>query len=331
MTRIAVAHAHDLVIRTLVHCNTSEENARSVADALVGAELAGQTGHGLRRVLSYGAQAASGKVDGHAKPKSKRTRPGAMAIDAANGFAYPALALAIEALPAMAREMGVAIAGIRRSHHAGATGLLVEELSRQGLMALMMVNTPAAIAPWGGNRAVFGTNPIAFAAPVPDAEPVIVDLSVSKVARGKIMAAGQKGEAIPEGWAFDSEGKPTTDPDAALEGMMAPMADAKGAALALMVELLAAGVTGARFGYEASSFFTAEGEPPGTGQFLMALDPSALSPEAPERIGALATAIEVQNGARLPGRRRQALRARLEAEGIPFDPDLAAQIDALGR
>ncbi|MDH3669129.1 MAG: Ldh family oxidoreductase [Paracoccaceae bacterium] len=331
MSHLAVAQAHDLVTRTMIRCNSSAENARPVADALVGAELAGQTGHGLRRVLSYGAQAASGKIDGHAKPKAERTRPGAMAIDAANGFAYPALVLATEALPAMAREMGVAMAGLRRSHHAGATGLFVEELARQGLVALMLVNTPGAIAPWGGSRALFGTNPIAFAAPVPDAEPVVIDLSVSKVARGKIMAASQRGEAIPEGWAFDAEGNPTTDPDVALQGMMAPMADAKGAALALMVELLAAGVTGARFGYEASSFFTAEGEPPGTGQFLMALDPRALSPEAPERIGALATAIEVQDGARLPGRRRQALRARLEATGIPLDPDLAAQIDALGR
>lgn len=331
MTRLSVAEAHDLVVRTMIRCNTSSENAKSVADALLGAELAGQAGHGLRRVLPYGAQAASGKVDGHARPAAERTRPGVMAIDAANGFAYPALALAIEALPAMARGNGIAMAGIRRSHHAGMTGLFVEDLARQGLVAMMLANTPGAIAPWGGNRAVFGTNPIAFAAPVPGAGPVVIDLSVSTVARGKIMTAGQKGEPIPEGWAFDAEGKPTTDPEAALQGMMAPMADAKGAALALMVEVLAAAITGARFGYEASSFFTAEGPPPGTGQFLMALDPVAVSPEAPERIGVLASAIEAQDGARLPGRRRQALRLRLEAEGIPIEPGLAAQIDALGR
>jgi (2R)-3-sulfolactate dehydrogenase (NADP+) len=161
---------------------------------------------------------------------------------------------------------------------------------------------------------------------------VVIDLSVSKVARGKILTAGQKGESIPQGWALDSDGNPTTDAAAALAGTMMPMADAKGAALALMVELLAAGVTGANYGYEASSFFTADGPPPGTGQFLMALDPVALGGAGVlERIGQLAAAIEGQADARLPGRRRQALKARITVEGIPLDADLAAEIDALGR
>ncbi len=329
--RLAVDEARRLVVETLIRCNTSEANARMVADALVGAELAGQAGHGLRRVPSYAAQAASGKVDGHAVPKAVRTRPGVLAVDAANGFAYPALALAMAALPEMARAQGIAAAGIRRSSHAGVTGLSVEALAREGLVALMFANTPAAIAPWGGARPLYGTNPIAFAAPVPQAEPLVVDLSVSKVARGRIMAAAQKGEPIPEGWAFDGEGRPITDARAALAGTMAPMADAKGAALALMVELLAAGITGASYAAEASSFFTAEGPPPGTGQLLIALDPAALYPGAVERIGVLAAAIEGEADARLPGRRRQAIRARLTAEGIPLDPDLAAEIGALGR
>jgi (2R)-3-sulfolactate dehydrogenase (NADP+) len=131
----------------------------------------------LRRLPSYGAQAASGKVDGHAVAVAERRRPGVLTVDAANGFAYPALGLALEALPVMAREQGVAVAGVRRSHHAGVTGLFVEELARQGLVAMMLVNTPGAIAPWGGAQALFGTNPIAFAAPVPGAEPIVIDLS----------------------------------------------------------------------------------------------------------------------------------------------------------
>ncbi len=324
--------AHALVTGTLIRCNTCARNAALVADALVGAELAGQSGHGLRRVPSYGAQAASGKVDGHAVATAERTRPGVLTVDAANGFAYPALALAMDALPEMARAQGIAVAGVRRSHHAGVTGLFVEELARQGLVAMMLVNTPAAIAPWGGARALFGTNPIAFAAPVPGAEPIVIDLSVSKVARGNIMAAGQKGEPIPEGWALDPEGNPTTDPAAALRGTMVPMAEAKGAALALMVELLAAGVTGANYACEASSFFTADGPPPGTGQFLLALDPVAMGGAAAlGRIGELAAAVEGEAGARLPGRRRQALRRRITAEGIALDAGLAAEIDALGR
>jgi len=329
--RLTVDQAHALVVETLRRCNTAPDNARLVADALIGAELAGQGGHGLRRVPSYGGQAASGKVDGQAVSTAERVRPGLVAIDAAHGFAYPALALATEVLPAMAREQGIAAAGVRRSHHAGVTGLVVEALAARGLVALMLVNTPGAIAPWGGARGLFGTNPIAFAAPVPEAEPIVIDLSVSQVARGRIMAAGQKGEPIPEGWAFDAAGQPTTDPKAALAGTMAPMAGAKGAALALMVEILAAGLTGAQFGYEASSFFEPAGPPPGTGQLLLALDPEALYPGALARIGALAAEIEGEPDARLPGRRRQALKARIAAEGIPLDAALAAEIDALGR
>lgn len=329
--RLSVAQARALVTEALGRCNTSRPNAAHVAEALVGAELVGQAGHGLRRLPAYAAQAAAGKVDGHAAPRAEQVRPGLLAVDAAHGFAYPAIALAIEALPAMARAQGIAAAGIRRSHHAGVTGLFAEELARRGLVALVLTNGPAAIAPWGGRRGLFGTNPLAFAAPVPEAEPIVIDLSVSRVARGRIMAAAQKGEPIPEGWALDAAGRPTTDPNAALAGTMVPMGEAKGAALALMVELLAAALTGARFGWEQASFFDAEGAPPGTGQFLMALDTGAMDPDAPARIAALAAAVEGEGDARLPGRRRQELRARLTAEGIALDPALAREIEALGR
>ena len=122
---LTVEAAHGLVSETLIRCNTAPDNARLVADALIGAELTGQGGHGLRRVPSYGAQAVSGKVDGHAVAVAERVRPGVLTVDAAHGFAYPALALAMEALPGMVREQGIAVAGVRRSHHAGVTGLYV--------------------------------------------------------------------------------------------------------------------------------------------------------------------------------------------------------------
>ena len=167
----------------------------------------------------------------------------------------------------------MAAASIHRSHHCGAAGHPVERLAEAGLVAIMFVNTPSAIAPWGGSKAVFGTNPIAFACPLPGRAPLVIDLSLSKVARGNIMTAKQRGEKIPEGWALDAAGKPTTDPDAALAGTMVPMGDAKGTALALMVELLAAGLTGANFAAEASSYLDDKGPPPGTGQLIVAFDP----------------------------------------------------------
>lgn len=328
---ISVQEAHDLVTKTLVRCRTGTSQAGHVADALVGAELAGQAGHGLRRVPSYAAQALSGKVDGFAVPTAELLRPGTLAIDAAHGFAYPAMAVALERLPEMARAQGIAAAGIRRSHHAGVTGVPVETMAKAGFAALILVNSPPAMAPWGGARALMGTNPIAFAAPVPRAEPLVVDLSVSKVARGKIMAAAQRGDPIPEGWALDSEGNPTTDAKAGLAGTMVPMADAKGAALALMVEILAAGLTGANFAAEASSFFEAEGSPPGTGQIVIAIDPAAFGAAGAERIAAFAKSVEAVEGTRLPGRRRQQLRAARMRDGIPVEPALLAEIERLGR
>ena len=321
--------ARALAIETLVRCRTSPANAAHVAEALVAAELAGQTGHGLRRLLPYGTQALAGKVDGHATPRAERTRPGALLVDAAHGFAYPALALAMEALPGMARDQGIAVAGIHRSHHAGVAGWFCERLARDGLVGLMFANTPAAMAPTGGTRALFGTNPIAFAAPVEGDAPMVVDMALSNVARGKILAAAQKGEAIPEDWATDADGYPTTDPVAALKGTMQPMGGAKGAALALMVEVLAAGLTGAVLAADASDFFGPDGPPPGTGQLLIAIDPGALGGTG--RIARLAGMFDANGTARLPGSRRQAIAGRIARDGIPVDADLMAQIGALGR
>jgi (2R)-3-sulfolactate dehydrogenase (NADP+) len=328
MPALTLQEAEDLVVRALTRCRTAAGNAQSVAGALVKAEADGLKGHGLSRVPSYAAQADAGKVDGFAQPFLSRPRAGVLAIDAANGFAYPALDLAVSALPEAAREVGLAAASIRRSHHCGAAGHPVERLAETGMVALMFANTPAAIAPWGGAKGVFGTNPIAFAAPLPGRPSTVVDLSLSKVARGNILAAKQRGERIPQGWALDQSGQPTTDPDAALAGTMLPLGDAKGTALALMVELLAAGLTGANFAAEASSFLDAQGAPPGTGQLILAFDPAAFAgPHVLARFAALAEAIEAQPGARLPGARRLAARAKARREGIVVSDALLKEIE----
>jgi (2R)-3-sulfolactate dehydrogenase (NADP+) len=192
----------------------------------------------------------------------------------------------------------------------------------------MFVNTPAAMAPWGGSKPVFGTNPVAFACPLPGRAPLVVDLSLSKVARGNIMTAKQRGEKIPEGWALDEHGRPTTDPESALRGTMGPMGDAKGTALALMVELLAAGLTGANFAAEASSFLDLDGPPPGTGQLILAFDPTAFGGDPVARFDALAAAIESQPGARLPSARRLAARAKAQADGLTISDALMREIEA---
>jgi (2R)-3-sulfolactate dehydrogenase (NADP+) len=254
-------------------------------------------------------------------------------IDVANGFAFPAIDLAIERLPGLAGAAGIAAAGFVRSHHFGVVGRHVERLAEAGLLALAFGNTPKAIAPWGGKRALFGTSPLAFAAPQRSAPPIVVDMALSQVARGKILTAGQRGEPIPADWAVDEAGRPTTDPAAALKGALQPIGGAKGAALALMVEVLAVALTGAHFGFEASSFFDAEGPPPGVGQLIVAIDPGAFTGRELflDRIAALAAMIEADSGARLPGSRRLTLRAQAQRDGVAVDAALLAETRVLAR
>ncbi|GJD96933.1 Ldh family oxidoreductase [Methylobacterium iners] len=329
MPVLTLTEASALAEETLIRCGVRREAAASTARALVGAEADGLASHGLMRLIAYCAQVRVGKVAGGADVTVSRPRPGLLAIDAGHGFAYPALDAAVAQLPEMTRAQGIAAAALRRSHHCGAAGRPVEALAAQNCVALLFANAPASMAPWGGARPVFGTNPIAFACPLPGRAPIVVDLSLSKVARGNIVAAKQRGEPIPEGWAVDAEGRPTTDPAAALAGTMIPLGDAKGTALALMVELLAAGLVGARFAAEASSFLDAEGDPPATGQLIIVLDAAAFAEDALERFAQLAAMIEDQDGARLPGSRRLAARARAATEGLTLPDRLLAEIEAL--
>jgi (2R)-3-sulfolactate dehydrogenase (NADP+) len=326
--RISIAEAEELATRALAAAGTSSANAAHVARALVAAESDGQAGHGLGRVASYAEQAEAGKVRGDATPIVDVVGSAALLIDAADGFAYPAIALGMPRAIALARANGIAAMGVTNSHHFGMAGFHVETPARAGIVALAFGNSPAAIAPWGGKRGIFGTNPIAFACPRGgDAPPIVIDLSLSKVARGKIMVAAQRDEKIPEGWALDASGRPTTDAKAALAGTMIPMGEAKGAQLVLMVELLAAALVGAQFGYEASSFFDAKGGPPRVGQFFILIDPQRFAGAAfAARVEALCAAILAEPGTRLPGERRIKLRERAMRDGIEVPDALLADL-----
>jgi (2R)-3-sulfolactate dehydrogenase (NADP+) len=330
MTHITAADLTALVTQALVANRTSAANAASVARALVAAEIDGQTGHGISRVASYAGQAKVGKVDGTAVPTATTTKPGALLIDAAHGFAYPALDLAVAQLPALANTNGIAAAAVTRSHHAGVAGHMVERLAEQGMVVLMFANTPSAMAATGGSKALFGTNPLAFACPMQGRPPLVVDLALSTVARGKIVIAARDGKPIPPGWAVDASGQPTTDAKAALTGTLLPLGGAKGAALALMVEVLSAALTGANFAFEASPFLDDQGGPPGTGQLLFAIDASAFGAGDGllQRVAVLAGTIEA-DGARLPGSRRHALRESANRDGLAVDAAVLAGIKAL--
>jgi len=330
--RFSIKDIHQLAVKALITHNTSLENAQKVADALVAAEIDGLGGHGLSRLPSYCAQSASGKVNGNATPVASQVAAAAVNIDAQEGFAYPAMELAIEKLSVLTPGTGVAVAAVTNSHHCGAAGYHVEKLAQKGLVGLLFANTPKAIAPWGGQKGLFGTNPIAFAAPRKDKDPMVIDLALSKVARGKIMVANQNNKPIPEGWALDASGQPTTDPAAALSGTMVPMGDAKGAAMVLMVEILAAALTASNFGFEASSFFEAEGKTPGVGQLLLAFAPNPLSGDQFfARVEDLFSEILLQENTRLPGERRLALRKKSAQEGVSLNEKQYEQLQNLAN
>jgi (2R)-3-sulfolactate dehydrogenase (NADP+) len=326
------ADVEGLAALALQKCGASKANAAATAAALIAAEIDGQLGHGIARVPSYAAQLKAGKIAGHALPEVKRTRPGAFRVDAQGGFAYPALDLAISCLLPAAKETGIAAATVFHSHHIGQAGRTVERLADQGLIALVASNTPQAMPFYGGIRPKLGTNPLAFAAPIHGRAPLVIDLALSLVARSKIVAAHKSGDEIPMHWATDAQGRPTTDPEAALTGALLPAGGAKGAALALMVEILCAALAGAHFGWEASSFLDDRGPPPGVGQVLIALDPASFSgPAYFDRMAELLSAMACEPGVRLPGDRRLANRGAARAAGLELAPGLHAQLVKLAQ
>lgn len=332
MITLLPADAEGLAVRALEKCGASHVSAKSTAAALVAADMDGQAGHGLSRVPSYAAQLATGKIAGAAQPEALRTRPGVYRIDAKRGLAYPALDLSIACLQNAAPECGIASAAIFHSHHIGQAGRTVERLADRGLIALVASNTPQAMAFHGGTRAMLGTNPLAFAAPLPGRPPLVIDLSLSLVARAKIVAAQKAGKSIPSDWATAADGTPTSDPSAALAGAMQPAGGAKGAALALMVEILCGALAGGQFGWEASSFLDDRGPAPSVGQMLIAFDPAAFSgPEFMNRMAAVLSAAAGEAGVRLPGDRRLASRDKSRTEGLKVTSELHAQLVKLAE
>lgn len=331
LLRMPLAEAMELATRALAAAGASPAMARATAEALVGAEMEGQGGHGLSRVAMYAGFLREGRARGDAAPRVAAARGGAALVDAGNGLAYPALALAESEAVARAASHGVAFVAVTNSHHAGAMALPVRRLAEAGLVALAFTNSPAAMPVPGGRCPLLGTNPVAAAFPRRAAPPLVVDLALSEVARGKIMVAAREGRPIPEGWALDAAGRPTTDPQAALAGAMLAIGGAKGAALALVVELLCAALGGAALAFEADSFFAPSPRPPRLGQALLAVDPGALAGREAflERMEAMVAAMLAEEGVRLPGARREALREAARREGLALPPALVAELRAL--
>ena len=331
MPKFALSDLHDLARRALLSAGASEAMARMTADALTAAEAEGLSSHGMARVPQYAAHLRNGRADGAAVAVIARERGGAVLVDAREGLAFPACKLAVAEAIRRAREYGVAFAGVTNSHHFGVAAWHLEPVAAAGMVGLAFGNSPSAMPAAGGKRALFGTNPIAAVFPRRDGDALTIDLSLSEVARGKIMVAAKAGKAIPLGWALDRDGRPTTDAKAALEGSMLPMGGTKGAMLALVVELLVTALTGAAIGFEATSFFVEEGNRPRLGQAFLVVDPDALAGRDVyrERVETLIGAMLADGDVRLPGARRAALARKAGAEGVDIPQALADQLRAL--
>ena len=315
---LSLTEVEDLTRRALLASNVATGNAESVTQSVVAAEADGIHSHGLARLPTYCEHARCGKIDGHAVPHASRLTPGALRVDARDGFAHPAIDLGLDALPDMARAAGITAMAVTNSYNCGVVGYHLERIARHGLVALGFVNAPASIAPWGGKAPVFGTNPLAMALPRTGRAPLVVDQSASVVAKSEVVVHKQKGEPLPEGWALDKDGQPTTDPAAALAGgTMVPSGGYKGANQALIVETFAALLAGATLSLEASPFAGNEGGPPRTGQFFIAVNPETFAGAGfAAQSERLLAAIADQDGARLPGDGRLAARERTAAEGV---------------
>ncbi|MDV4143578.1 Ldh family oxidoreductase [Shimia sp. FJ5] len=328
---LTLAEIEDLALRALVAAGTSEANARPLAIATAATEADGVASHGLAYVPIYCEHVLCGKVDGQAMPQVSVPRPGVVVVDAATGFAHPAIDAGFERLMPLAKEQGIAALAIRNSYNCGVLGYHTYRLAQAGLLGLGFTNAPASIAPSGGAKPVVGTNPFSIAAPGPNGAPtILIDQSASTIAKSEVMKHAREGKPIPEGWALAPDGTPTTDPEIGLKGSMAPSGGYKGVGIALLTELMAAAMTGATLGINASPFSGTMGGPPKTGQFFVAVDPGVTSGGAfGDRLAALAAAIHAQEGAHLPGDGRRAKRACAASEGVAVSVATLSRINAL--
>jgi len=329
--KYSISDVHTLCTEAFTACKVTSAQAGPTIDALILAEAQGLASHGISRVPMYLAHVTHGRVNPNAVPVIQQQSASAALINADNGFAFPACNQAIKLAIQKASETGIAVGAVTNSHHFGVAGNHLRAIADAGLVGWAMGNSPAAMPAWGGKRAIFGTNPIAAIFPRTNADPILVDLSLSEVARGKIMVAAKNGTPIPQGWALDAQGNPTTDAKAALAGMMLPMGGVKGAMLAMVVEIMVTALTGAQFGAEADSFFFDAGNQPRLGQIFLVINPDALAGRLAyeSRLSDLIDVVLQDPDVRLPGTRRFALADEAMREGLELPDALVEQIRKL--
>jgi delta1-piperideine-2-carboxylate reductase len=334
LTRLTLQQVHTLAWQVLRAHGVSEDQAHAIAESITAAERDDCKSHGLFRLPGYISSVRSGKVTPDAVPEVRELAPAVVQVDGKNGFAPLALQIGCAPLAEKARRHGIAALAVTRIYHFAALWPEVEALAQEGLVAFAFTAAMSYVAPAGGNKPLYGTNPMAFAWPRANHLPLVFDQASSAAARGEIQLHLRDGTAIPDGWGIDAEGHPTTDPAAALAGAQLPFGGYKGAAIALMIELLAGALIEEVFSFEASARDNNDGGPPIGGELMLAIDPARCVAHG-DRQRQLAHAeqlfanILAQEGTRLPSDRRYAARRRTPTEGITIPRALYEELQRL--
>ena len=321
--------AIELIKEKLIKSNCMPENTDGIIQGILDAEYSGIKSHGFHYLPIYCNHLKIGKINGQAKPSVDRISRAALKVNADHGFAHTAIDLGLSSLFEMTSQESVAVMSIYNSYNCGVLGFHTKRIAEKGFIGLGFTNAPASIAPIGGMKAVVGTNPFSLAVPLDGQAQIIIDQSASVVAKSEISVRAKTGESIPEGWAFDSQGKVTTNAQEPLKGTMAPIGGYKGFGTGLLVEIFTACIAGGNLGTQASSFAGEDGGPPSTGQFFIAIDAEKFNSNYKESIQSLISSITEQEGARLPGSKRQAAFQQNHNQDIEIADQLLERINQI--
>lgn len=330
VSKLSIREANGIVVSCLQRNGCSVEAAKSVAQVIIRAEADGCTSHGLFRVPGYVASLRSGKVNGAAEPKIDKTAPAVLTVDAAGGFSPPAMDLARPKLIELASATGIAALSVVNVYHFSALWTDIEGICEAGLSAMAFTCYLPFVAPAGGSRPVYGTNPMAFGWPRGNGRPMIFDQASSVMARGDVMLAAREGQDVRPGVGIDTGGNPTTNPNEILDGAMLTFGGYKGSSIAMMVELLAGALVGEPFSFEAGKADNADGGPPRGGELVLAIAPERFTQTDPfQHAEGLFSEITENSGGRLPADRRYVNRAESMAEGLTVPQQVLDTIAAL--
>jgi (2R)-3-sulfolactate dehydrogenase (NADP+) len=329
MSSFSKEQARDLAYEKLRKSGCSDDNLQGITDGILDAELSGIKSHGFHYLPIYCNHLKIGKINGKSIASLEKISNSALKINADNGFAHSAINLGFQSLFDMCSQMSIASMSIYNSYNCGVLGFHTKRIAEKGFIGLGFTNAPASIAPVGGTKAVVGTNPFSLSVPLDGQAQIIIDQSASVVAKSEISVRAKTGESIPEGWAFDSEGKVTTNAQEALKGTMAPSGGYKGFGTGLLVEIFTACIAGGNLGTQASSFAGEDGGPPSTGQFFIAINPEKFNSNYANSMKTLIESIIEQEGARLPGSKRQAAFQKNEDQEIEINDQLLERINQI--